>query len=166
MTSHGVGTVPRMRSLVLGSVTALGLALTLTAAPAPAQTPTDHPAKKAAYPALKVKRLVTGLDHPWDVRSLGGGRLIYTQRDRATLTTWAKGHKHRVRFPSGSVWVSGETGLMGLEVDPGYATNHRIYTCQGGTTSGGGHDVRVIAWRLNAKATRATRIKRLVGGFP
>ncbi|GAA1807529.1 PQQ-dependent sugar dehydrogenase [Nocardioides hankookensis] len=154
-----------MRSLVLGSVTALGLALTLTSTPAVAQRPADHQARKAAYPALKVTRLVTGLDHPWDVKSLGGGRLIYTQRERATLTTWAKGHKHRVKFPSSSVWVSGETGLMGLEVDPDYATNHRIYTCQGGNTSGG-HDVRVIAWRLNAKATKATRIKQLVGGFP
>ena len=32
-------------------------------------------------------------------------------------------------FPSGKVWVSGETGLLGLEVDP--EDNRRIYTCQG-----------------------------------
>ncbi|KQW43989.1 hypothetical protein ASC77_21590 [Nocardioides sp. Root1257] len=168
-----------MRSLVLGPVTALtlGLTLGLTVAPAPTQAqlaPQQHTQQhahqakhqRAAYPVLQVKRLVTGLDHPWDVRSLGGGRLIYTQRDRATLTTWAHGRKHRVKFPSSSVWVSGETGLMGLEVDPAYASNHRIYTCQGGITRSGGHDVRVIAWRLNAKATKATRIKQLVGGFP
>jgi glucose/arabinose dehydrogenase len=160
-----------MRPLLLGSVTAL--ALTLTAVPATAERSErpDHQAEhqsseRAAYPALKVKRLVTGLDHPWDVRSLGKGRLIYTQRERATLTVWAKGHKHRVKFPSSEVWVSGETGLMGLEVDPDFATNHRIYTCQGGTTSRGGHDVRVIAWRLNAKTTKATRVRQLIGGFP
>jgi glucose/arabinose dehydrogenase len=163
-----------MRSL-LGTVTALGLGVTLLAAPATAERP-DHRAgnhashhqasERAAYPALKVRRLVTGLDHPWDVRSLGGGRLIYTERERATLTVWAKGRKHRVRFPSREVWTSGETGLMGLAVDPAFARNHRIYTCQGGYTRGGGHDVRVIAWRLNAKATRATKVRRLIGGFP
>jgi glucose/arabinose dehydrogenase len=109
--------------------------------------------------------VITGLDHPWDVVRLGKGRLLYTQRDRATLTMWAKGRKHRVAFPSGSVWVSGETGLMGLEVDPRFAKNRRIYTCQGGST-GGRHDVRVIAWRLNRSATKATRIKPLLTGFP
>ncbi|WP_345529212.1 PQQ-dependent sugar dehydrogenase [Nocardioides endophyticus] len=156
-----------MRSLLLGSVTALvtSLALTIAAAPATAERPDHQSSERAAYPALKVKRLVTGLDKPWDVRSLGGGRLIFTQRDRATLTVWAKGHKHGVRFPSSEVWVSGETGLMGLEVDPGFAKNRRIYTCQGATTSGG-HDVRVIAWRLNAKATKATKVRQLIGGFP
>ena len=61
-----------------------------------------------------------------------------------------------MRFPSGKVWVSGETGLMSMEVDPGFASNRRFYTCQGGFKAGGGHDVRVIAWRLNEAATRAT----------
>jgi aldose sugar dehydrogenase len=154
-----------MRSLLLGPVTALALTATLIAAPATAERADHQASERAAYPALTVKRLVTGLDHPWDVRSLGGGRLIYTQRERATLTVWAKGRKHGVRFPSSEVWVSGETGLMGLEVDPDFASNHRIYTCQGGYTSGG-HDVRVIAWRLNAKATKATKVRQLVGGFP
>jgi glucose/arabinose dehydrogenase len=157
-----------MRSL-LATTTALGLTLTLLAAapPADAARPDSHrTTERAAYPALAVRRLVTGLDHPWDVQPLGNGRLIYTQRDRATLSVWARGRSHRVRFPSSSVWVSGETGLMGLEVDPRFARNRRIYTCQGGHRSGGGHDVRVIAWRLNPSATRATRIKRLLAGFP
>ena len=70
------------------------------------------------------------------------------------------------RFPSEEVWVSGETGLMGLDVDPGFARNGRFYMCQGGFRSGGRHDVRVIAWRLNAAATEATRIRTLVSGFP
>ena len=44
---------------------------------------------------------------------------------------------------------------MGLEVDPDFANNHRIYTCQGGFT-GGGHDVHVIAWTLDDKLRKAT----------
>jgi len=154
-----------MRSLLLGTVTSLGLALTLTAGPA-ATAPADRPSERAAYPALAVTRLVTGLDHPWDVVRLGRGRLLYTQRDRATLSIWRAGHSRLIAFPSSSVWVSGETGLMGLEVDPDFSKNRRIYTCQGGTTSGGGHDVRVIAWRLDPKLRKAGRIKQLVGGFP
>ncbi len=82
------------------------------------------------------------------------------------MSIWRGGKVHRVRFPSRTVWVSGETGLMGLDVDPGFAKNRRFYTCQGGFTGGGGHDVRVVSWRLNRQLTVATRIKRLVSGLP
>ena len=119
-----------------------------------------------ALPRLVVRRKVTGLDHPWDVQPIGQGRLLFTQRDRATLSVWEAGVTRRVAFPSDQVWVSGETGLMGLEVDPEFDTNGRFYTCQGGFLSGGGHDVRVVAWHLDAAATTATRIDTLVGGLP
>jgi glucose/arabinose dehydrogenase len=116
-------------------------------------------------PKLKITRVVTNLDHPWDVKSLPGGVLIFTQRDRATLSVLKNGKVRRVEFPSSSVWVSGETGLMGLEVDPDFAENRRIYTCEGGFT-GGGHDVHVTAWTLDDKLRNATIDKVLVGGFP
>jgi glucose/arabinose dehydrogenase len=150
----------------------VALLLALVAPAAPACALTDGPdrakpkvAVERAVPKLVVRKQVTGLDHPWDVVSIGKGRMLFTQRDRATLTVWEKGKKRVVQFPSDQVWVSGETGLMGLEVDPDFAKNHRIYTCQGGFT-GGGHDVRVVAWKLNNAATRATKIRKLLGGFP
>jgi glucose/arabinose dehydrogenase len=62
--------------------------------------------------------------------------------------------------------VSGETGLLGLAVDPRFGDNHRVYTCQGWLRSDGGHDVRVIAWRLDTAERTAHRIATLVGGFP
>lgn len=150
-----------MRSFLLGLTLALGLAL--TAGPTAAVTP---PPERAAYPKLQVSRLVTGLDKPWDVRPLGEGRLLFTQRDRATLSVWEDGRTRSLAFPSSEVWVSGETGLMGLEVDPAFATNHRVYTCAGGFRAGGGREVRVVAWRLDDALTRATRVRTLVGGFP
>ena len=103
-------------------------------------------------PKLKISTVVRHLDHPWDVKTLPGGTLIFTQRDRATLSVLKKGKVRKVEFPSSSVWVSGETGLMGLEVDPNFADNHRIYTCQGGFTGSGGHDVHVTAWTLDHEA--------------
>jgi len=125
------------------------------------------PAARATRPTLRVRRLITGLDHPWDVKPAGAGRLLFTQRDRATLTLWADGVQHRVRsFPSGSVWVSGETGLMGLETATGFRRNHVVYTCQGGTTASGGHDVRVMAWTLNARLRRVVGQRTLLTGLP
>jgi glucose/arabinose dehydrogenase len=138
-----------------------------TASPAGGEQTTGAvPRAEKRGPSLKVKRLVTGLDHPWDVQPIDHGQLLLTQRDRATLAVWRKGKTHRVRFPSGKVWVSGETGLMGLEVDPDFASNRRVYTCQGGFTGGGGHDVRVMAWRLDDKTRRVSKAQELIGGFP
>ncbi|HEY0950177.1 hypothetical protein, partial [Nocardioides sp.] len=105
-----------MRPVILGTLAALAASLLTPAAHA--QSP-DHPSASVSSPSaspstarmvpgLKVRRLVTGLDHPWDVRPIGEGRLIFTQRDRATVSIWTGGHTRRVRgFPSSSVWVSG-----------------------------------------------------------
>ena len=119
-----------------------------------------------AFPVLRVKTVVGGLDHPWDVKLIGRGRLLVTERDRARLSLVNHGNRQTVDFPSRKVWVSGETGLLGMEVDPDFQDNHRVYLCQGGFTSGGGHDVHVTAWRLHVADRTVTKIKTLVGGFP
>jgi glucose/arabinose dehydrogenase len=151
-------------------VLSLGLLFALVLSTAPAVAKTDVPAPSGgaerAAPALRVTKLVTGLDHPWDVQPIGGGRVLVTERDQAHLMVADGDGKRRVRFPSGKVWVSGETGLMSLAIDPGFADSGRFYTCQGFNKPGGGHDVRAIAWRLNRAATRATMIRTLVKGLP
>lgn len=163
-----------MRAMrLLPPVVATALAFTVCAAPAQAQPPAPDRVSAAVAtptyakaPALKVRKLVRGLDLPWDVRSVGSGKLLFTQRDRATLSTWKNGKTRKVKgFPSKRIWVSGETGLTALEVDPDFADNHRVYTC-GGWRKGNGHDVRVIAWTLDAKARNVTDRQTLVKGFP
>lgn len=152
-----------MRRIVLVAV--ITLTATLLTPSALAAAPDDG--SRAQAPALTVKRLVTGLDHPWDVRPIGRGRLIYTQRDRATVSIWERGETRRIKgFPTGSVWVSGETGLMGLDVSDDFAKNRRFWTCQGGGNIATGHDVRVMTWTLNKKLTRITGSRKLLGGLP
>ena len=126
----------------------------------------SRPEGGRAVPGLDVEVLADGLDHPWDIRSIGGGRLLFTERSRATLSVWEDGDVRRVDFPSESVWVSGETGLLGLEVDPQVRRNGRFWTCQGATTKDGGHDVRVVAWKLNESGTNAKRRGVLFKGLP
>jgi len=133
------------------------------AGPGPAPS-ASAPAR--GFPALRVTTVVDGLDHPWDVKPIGRGRLLVTERDRARLSLVTGGRRLTVAFPSRSVWVSGETGLLGLAVDPRFRTNHRIYVCQGGTLADRRHDVHVTAWRLDVVERRVTRIRTLIGGFP
>jgi glucose/arabinose dehydrogenase len=145
------------------------LSLVLTALGAPlAESPhTQAPAQaRAAAPALRVTKLVTGLDNPWDVKVLPSGSLLITERDRGRLSTYSGGQRTTVDFPSNKIWVSGETGLMSLAVDPQFTTNHRFYTCSGWRKPGGGHDVRVQAWELNAAEDQASHRQVLVHGFP
>ncbi|MGZ4452544.1 MAG: PQQ-dependent sugar dehydrogenase [Nocardioides sp.] len=140
-----------------------------TNSPAAAARPstTHQPAaRRVGVPALRVRTIARGLDHPWDVAPLPGKRLLITQRDRRSLTILRHGRLHDVAFDNSRIWVSGETGLLGLEVDPHFKHNRRIYTCQGWNLPGGGHDVRVISWRLNRSYKHATMVRTLVTGFP
>ena len=156
-----------MRTAVVATLACL-LALPATAAPVAAQpderrTPPVEQ-RQAKVPGLKVKRLVTGLSLPWDVQPLGGGRLLITERE-GRLSVWARGQRRTVPLPAGTVRAEGETGLMSLAVDPGFATNQRIYTCAGGG-SGSSRDVRVTAWRLDAAAARVSDPELLLIGLP
>jgi len=164
-----------MRSPLLAlalPIALLGPALPATqAAPAPTQAAADRAttthAEQSRIPRLRTRTVVAGLDIPWDVQVLPGGEgLLVTERDRARLSTYADGALEEVDFPGGRVWVSGETGLMSLAVDPRFADNRRFYTCSGWEKSGGGHDVRVNAWTLSDDRAAATFEETLVAGFP
>ena len=72
--------------------------------PAARSTGSAPPASSAAPSpvTLQVDVVAEGLDHPWDVKTLPGGTLIFTQRDRATLSVFKHGHVKKVKFPSDS----------------------------------------------------------------
>jgi len=123
-------------------------------------------AARAPLPTLRVSRMVRGLQNPWDVKPIGGGRVLITERDSAHLLLWRRGVTRRVAFPSARVWRSGETGLMSLAIDPNFARTGRFYTCSGWQLGGGRHDIRINAWRLNAAGTRAGLIGNVLSGFP
>lgn len=122
--------------------------------------------RSRALPRLRVRRVVTGVENPWDVEPLPDGDLLVTERDRARVSVWDGSTLQTVDFPSDRVWVSGETGLMSLEVDADFDETRRFYTCSGWVKGGGGHDIRVIAWRLSADGSTATRVDTLVAGLP
>jgi glucose/arabinose dehydrogenase len=148
----------------------LGLVVLASGFPAAGEAagPPPGPRRSVAstVPTLKVTRIASGLDIPWDVKSVGRGRMLITERDKKRLLLLRKGKLRQVRFPSSTVWSAGETGLMSLAVDPGFRRNRRFYTCQGGALAGGRHDVRVMAWRLSRDERRATLVRPLLTGLP
>ncbi len=130
---------------------------------AAARLPAGDP--RRAFPGLSATRQVTGLVQPWDVQVLPGIGLLIGERDPGRLYVARGGTKTEVALPADQVWASGETGLMGLAVDPRFRTNRRFYACHGGFAGGGRHDVRVTAWRLSADGTRADLRRVLLRGI-
>jgi glucose/arabinose dehydrogenase len=127
-----------------------------------------QPVKKAP-PALNVTSFVTGLTHPWDVAFLPDGTAFFTERAGDV----------KVRLPNGAVNVlasaaatlpgspdvlstGGEGGLMGLAVDPGFATNRLLYICFSSTAD----DNRVVRWRVNSDFTALEQRTDIVFGLP
>ncbi|GAA0979380.1 Aldose sugar dehydrogenase YliI [Nocardioides aquaticus] len=146
LPATGAGAEP---AVPVGSgASAVGPTAPMTAYPSPVTARAPRP-----FPALQVTTLADGLDHAWDVQELPGGGLLVSERDRARLSIVDDGGTRTLDFPSDRVWVSGETGLMGLAVDPGFEDNRRFYTCQGSNAAGDRHDVRVVAWRLGQDGT-------------
>ncbi|WP_109507203.1 PQQ-dependent sugar dehydrogenase [Nocardioides speluncae] len=152
------------------AVVAAALSLLATAGPAIASRAAAPPSEPAAdtatkAPALTVTRQVRNLEHPWDVKPLGDGRLLISERDSRRLLVWSGGRLRSLSYPRGSVWVSGETGLMSLAVDPNFAKNKRFYACHGGFAGGLRHDVRITAFRLDLANLRAVRVRTLLSGI-
>ena len=89
--------------------------------------------------------------------------MLFTQLRGVLSSRLPDGAVQTVTADFSDLYASAETGLMGIVVDPDFATNRRFYTCQGHT----GRLVEVIAWTIDAAYTAATRVvDPLVGGIP
>jgi glucose/arabinose dehydrogenase len=115
---------------------------------------------------LEVDEYIAGLDKPWDIAWLPNGTLLLTERtgqlkvfvDGADEPPWV--------IPIADVVARGEGGLMGLEVDPDFASNGFIYVC---TTSNAGGDNEVRLLRLTMSRTDEARVldrSDIVTGMP
>jgi len=91
--------------------------------------------------------------------------MLWTERDRERISVrMASGEIRTLAENPAGMWHSGETGLMGLAVDPNFTDNRRIYTCHG-YESGGTRDIRVVRWRVNGAWTTATQKVDVVTGI-
>jgi glucose/arabinose dehydrogenase len=86
---------------------------------------------------------VTGLNNPWDIAFLTDGTMFFTERPGPVKVRLANGTVNTVVTP-GDVAPAGEAGMMGLAIDPSFASNRLIYACY--TAS---NDNRVVRYQVN-----------------
>src|SRR5690349_4704255 len=99
------------KALLPVAVIALATTATLVSGVA-SGTPAPQREQRAAgtFPALKLSTAVSGLTQPWDVKLLPHSRILITERETRRLRVKDGGTLRTVKFPSSSVWASGETG--------------------------------------------------------
>jgi glucose/arabinose dehydrogenase len=107
--------------------------------------------------------VVNGLDHVWDVVLAPDGTLLVDERAGGFTAVLPDGTVREVVADFDDLFARGETGLMGLALDPGFATNRRLYSCQGVQD----RSIAVIAWTVAADWSAAARAADpVVDGIP
>jgi glucose/arabinose dehydrogenase len=106
--------------------------------------PPPPPPPPASSPTLTTTtNFVTGLTNPWDMAFLSDGTMFFTQRPGPVKVRLPDGSINDVVTPA-DVAPQGASGMMGIAVDPGFASNNFIYTCYTAT-----NDHRVLRWQVN-----------------
>ncbi len=111
---------------------------------------------------LQVEVVATGLDVPWEMRFLPDGNLVVTERTgrivRVDPTTGAV-------TPLGElpITANGESGLLGLAIDPDFSTQPYLYVAYT-HDAGGGLQNRVSRLTLRGDAIGEEKI--LIDGIP
>ncbi len=113
-------------------------------------------------PPFTVTTVVPNLNHPWDV-GWANGTMLFTER-AGTLSAWVGGQKRVLSDPADVVAI-GESGMLGLAVDPQFSTNRYVYTCQS-SNLGSVPDNRVVRWTVNANFTGMSARQDIVTGIP
>ncbi len=117
------------------------------APPPPPPQDTPHPPDSgppANSPALSVTtNFVPGLTNPWDMAFLSDGTMFFTERPGPVKVRLPNGTINTIVTP-GDVSSGAAAGMMGIAVDPSFASNRFIYTCY--TTA---NDIRIVKWSVN-----------------
>ena len=122
---------------------------------------------RPAPASLNVTPLVTGLSQPWDIAFTAGNDMYFTEKvGRISVRLGSPGRAVRTLSSPSDVVVAGEGGMMGLAIDPNFASNRRIYVCFQSSAPASGNDVRIVRFTVNAGTTALTNRADIVTGIP
>ncbi len=109
------------------------------------------PLPPGSVPRLAATVVRSGLAIPWDLAFAPDGRMFVTERV-GNILIYASAAPNAAQlanvFPVANINASGEAGLMGIELDPSFATNNLLYVCAS-VNDGGQWLNQVLRYRMN-----------------
>ena len=116
----------------------------------------------AGAPTFTRSVWASGLSTPWDIAFAPDGAVLYTERSRGLSVRLASGTTRLVFRPTDLV-VQDQSGMLGLALDPDFATNRSVYVYMASNT-GGATDNRIVRFVVSADyATVTSRIDIVTG---
>jgi glucose/arabinose dehydrogenase len=115
--------------------------------------------------SLAVTSVVGSLNRPWDIAFTPDGTMLFTEKS-GQINALISGSKVTMHDPVDSI-ISGEGGMMGMAVDPNFASNRRIYVCfLSNLPPDPALDVRVARFTVNANYTALANRTDIITGMP
>jgi glucose/arabinose dehydrogenase len=133
-------------------------------APAPTSTTTTTTGPGGPVTNVAVAQTVPGFASPWEIAFTPDGTPIVTERPGRVTAVVNGARKVVGSIPD--VVASGEGGLLGLVVDPGFATNRRIYTCYVSGAGSTAVDERIVRFRVAEDLGSLTEQTPILTGIP
>ncbi len=120
-----------------------------------------------AQTAVRAEVLVRGLDHPWALAFVDGGRMLVTERPGRLRLVEPDGRIGPPIEGVPSVDAVGQGGLLDVIADSGFATNRRIYFCFAEpAASGGGNSTALATARLSDDGRRLEQVRVIFSQIP
>lgn len=117
-------------------------------------------------PTLKKEVVLSGLSIPWDMAFLPDGTLLVTERSgRVRRLDQGAQQPTTILAPPADLGAAGQSGLLGIAVDPDFNTNRFVYTYQSSNLSGS-MDNRIVRWKLSADGMALGERQDLLTGIP
>jgi aldose sugar dehydrogenase len=118
----------------------------------------------STVPTLTRDVVVSGLSNPWDFAWLPTGELLISERPGRIRIRRSDGTLALVAQIA-DVVTGGEGGMLGMTLDPDFATNRYVYTCFS-SNAGGSTDNRVVRFTLAADGASFTARRDIVTALP
>jgi glucose/arabinose dehydrogenase len=150
-----------MALLVVGGIACAGAPSEAGDAP-PGVSPPPADTVPAPSPTLQRTVVGTGLANPWDLAFTDDGTLFFTERCRGLSVRRVDGSITRLFGTSGSALVAGDlfcqgqSGMLGVALDPAFASNRFVYVMMASNRSTSPRTNRVVRLTLDDQFTAAT----------
>lgn len=120
-----------------------------------------------AQTAVRAEVLARGLDHPWALAFVDGGRMLVTERPGRLRLVEPDGRVGPPIEGVPAVDAVGQGGLLDVITDRGFATNRRIYFCFAEpAASGGGNSTALATARLSDDGRRLEQVRVIFSQIP